>query len=96
MKTIDDMNEFIKFCAEHTMNEIKAEYGIAGKNKIYHSDIPIKFLKAETKFGDKSMSIINDLKNGYSQSETARRNQVSRQYVSVLKMKWEKINGSIG
>lgn len=81
-----EMDEFVAFCKDHTMNEIIAKYGTSGKNKIYRSDFPIPFKKAPKHLGDQTMMILYDLKKGLKQSAIARKYGVSRQYVSKLKI----------
>lgn len=82
----EEMDEFVAFCKDHTMNEIIAKHGISGKNKVYHSDFPIPFKKAPKHLGEQTMLILNDLRNGLKQSAVARKYGVSRQYVSKLKI----------
>lgn len=93
MKQIDNMDEFIKFCNEHTMKEIKDVYGMAGRNKCYNWKVPIKFKKADKKIGDRKRSIIKDLQDGLNQSAIARKYEVSRQYVFKIKEELENLNG---
>lgn len=93
MKPITDIDEFIKFCSTHTMKEIKAEYGEAGRNKIFNSNFPIHYKKADKHQGQMAKDIMNDVMNGMKQSAVARKYGVSRQYVSKLKIMEQKFNG---
>ena len=80
--------EFESFCNVHTMKEIIEHYGIGAKHVVYKNRI--KHQKELPKHNAKAYDIINDLKeHRLNQTQIAKKYNVSRQYVSLLKINEE-------
>lgn len=85
------VNQFVKDTIEANTIENSAKILNKTEKQIYSviTRYNLNYLPSEWRISEKTKIILRDIEKGdLSQSEVARKYQVSRQYVSKLKQKW--------